>query len=223
MSRHLQRDLDRLKKELVALSVLVEEAIQLAIQALTARSESMAAEVIRGDRRIDEREVEIEEHCLKVLALNQPVADDLRFIVVVLKVNNDLERMADHAVNIAKRAKYISRQAPDNFALDFDPMVKRVGRMVRESLDALVNSDEKLAREICAEDSIVDEMNRTMIKTLKEHMQRDTGCISAAVDMMSASKNLERVADLATNIAEDVIFLTTGEVSRHGKQSAAQN
>lgn len=215
MSIHLQRDLERLKKQLLTIGSLVEEAIQKAMKSLTSRDEELARQVIHGDSLIDQREVEIEEQCLKSLALNQPVADDLRFIVVALKVNNDLERMADHAVNIAKRAKYISRETPVQIDVDFDPMVKRVGGMVRKSLESLVNIDPQLARETCAEDNVVDDLNRDMILDLQEQMRLDPARISMAVDMLSASKNLERIADLATNIAEDVVFLATGEVNRH--------
>lgn len=215
MSKHLQRDLEHLKKELLIVGTMVEEAISRAIVALIDRREDVAQSVITGDRIIDEKEVDIEEDCLKALALHQPVAGDLRYIISVLKVNNDLERMGDHAVNIAERATYLARKASVNIAVDFRPFADRVRTMVRESLDALVNLDTELARRVCQEDEAADSFNKEMFFKLRDAMSRDQSCIESALDMLSASKHLERIADLATNIAEDVIFLVEGDVVRH--------
>lgn len=216
MSKHLQRDLDALKKQLVYVGSLVEEAINFAMIALLDRREEISEQVINSDSRIDAQEIEMEENCLKVLALHQPMAGDLRFIVSVLKVNMDLERMGDMAVNIAQRAKYLSRQDPLGATIDFELMVEKVRNMVRKSLDALVNLDTVTARQVVAADDEVDELNKQMFDVLQDMMRKDATLVERAVDTLSASRHLERIADLATNIAEDVVFMVDGEVIRHG-------
>ena len=220
MSKHLQRDLDLLRKDLLTEGTIVEGAINKAMRALLGRCEEIVEEVLAGDEEIDEMEVQIEESCLKILALHQPVATDLRFVITVMKVNNDLERMGDLAVNIAKRAKYLNSQPPLELAIDIEPEVDRVRSMVQESLDALVNLNTVLARKICADDDIVDRMNKEMLLSLQSLMKREPGTVERALQMISVSRHLERIADLATNIAEDVIFMVEGDVIRHGKHEA---
>jgi phosphate transport system protein len=215
MTRHLQTDLDRLKKEVLAMGAMVEEAINRAIRALVAREPELAREVAAGDDAIDRKELEVEDMCLKMLALHQPVAGDLRYIIAVLKVNNDLERMGDLAGNIAERAQFLSTHPPLPVDIDFTRMVESVRRMVRESLDSLVNQDPDLARKVCVSDAEVDGCQRHMFETLTSLMQRDSSTVERAVQVLSVSRHLERIGDSATNIAEDVVFMVEGDVIRH--------
>ncbi len=215
MGKHLERDLEVLKREILTMGSLVEEAAFKSTASLIDRRPDLIEEVLEGDDRIDQKELEIEEECLKILALHQPVASDLRFVVSVMKVNNDLERMGDLAVNIAERAAHLSRTEPIGVPLDFRRMVELVRNMVRSSLDALVNKDTALARRVCDLDDGVDDINRQMFQILQRTMQEDASSIERAVDTLSISRHLERIADLATNIAEDVVFLVDGDVIRH--------
>ncbi len=215
MSKHLLRDLENVKKKILGMGAMVEEATNKAITALVDRRPELAQEVMAGDDKIDELEVAIEEECLKILALHQPVATDLRFIIAVMKVNNDLERMGDLAINIAERSAYLSTHEPIEVPLEFDRMVETVRCMLRDSLDALVNLDTALARKICAQDDAVDAINSEMFRVLQDVMYQEPKTIKRAVHTLSASRHLERIADLATNIAEDVVFMVEGEVIRH--------
>ena len=215
MSKHLQRDLDLLRKSLLDIGTKVEEAANNAIRALSDRRADLAESVVASDKAIDRMEVLLEEECLKVLALHQPVASDLRFVVGVMKVNNDLERMGDQAVNIAERAIFLAGQPPLGIPLDFGRMVEAVQKMVRASLDAHVNLDTTLARSVGRMDDEVDDLHRDMFRVLQGKMEEDPGIVPRALAYLSASKELERVADLATNIAEDAIFMVEGEVVRH--------
>ncbi len=171
---------------------------------------------IDGDREIDLSEVEIEEECLKALALHQPVATDLRFIAACLKINNDLERIADLAVNIAERAlSLFSRQEAVPVPARFHDFMDSAARMLRESIDAFVRGDARLARAVCAKDEGIDQTNREIIAELLRRMHEDPGCIDPALELVSVSKNIERIADHATNIAEDVVYLVEGDIVRH--------
>ena len=215
MPIHLQRDLEQLAKHILSLGALVEEATSHAIEAVAHRRPELAEQVLTGDDRIDDREVQIEIECLKMLALHQPVAADLRYIVAVLKVNNDLERMGDIAVNVAERALWMAGHEPLSVTLDFVTMGELVRRMVRDCLDALVRRDVDVARRVIQDDDKVDFMHKEMFEILEREMMRAPESVPAAVHGLSTSRHLERLADLATNIAEDVIFLVDGEVVRH--------
>ncbi|VAX39576.1 Phosphate transport system regulatory protein PhoU [hydrothermal vent metagenome] len=215
MSKHLQRDLEHLKKELLSIASMVEVALNKAIPALIDRRLDLAEEVIQSDNIIDEKEVLVEEECLKILALHQPVAVDLRFIISVLKVTNDLERMGDLCVNIAERSLYLSSHPPLDIILDFPAMTEGVQDMVRKSLDSLTTLDTKLARDVLAQDDAIDAANREMFNALQELMHKDSETIERAVHMLSASRHLERIADLATNIVQDVVYMVDGELIRH--------
>jgi len=215
MSKHLQHDLDRLKKEILAMGALVEEAINRAIASLTQRDAALARQVLEGDDAIDRKEVEVEDLCLKILALHQPVAGDLRYIIAVLKVNNDLERMGDLAQNIAERVTFLAVHEPVAVHLDFTLMVELVRRMVGESLDALVNQDPVLARRVCVQDDEVDRLQKQMFEILQSVMMRDPKAVERAVQVLSVSRHLERIADSATNIAEDIVFMVEGDIIRH--------
>ena len=216
MSLHLQRDLDRLKKEILLLGSMVETAINKAMLAFYERRPELAQSVFQEEKLINKKEISIEEDCLKILALHQPVAVDLRFIVVVLKVNNDLERMGDFAVNVAKRAIFIASKDSIPYPAEFsDTMSKRISTMVHNSLDALVKLDVDLAREVIAMDDDVDAVNRQMYVQVQALMESDSSTIGRAIGLLSTSRYLERIADLASNIAEEVIFMVEGEVVRH--------
>lgn len=216
MGKHLRRDLDHLKKDLLIIGSMVEEITNKAIVALVSRRKDLAEQVIQGDEEIDLKEVELEEDCLKILALHQPVAADLRFIITALKVNNDLERMGDLAVNIAERAVFLAGHKPIEVPLDFGRMVDGVRAMVRQSLDSLIKKDTKLAREVLALDDEIDSMHRGMYDVLQDVICTDPETTRRATQLISASRHLERIADLATNIAEDVVFMVDGELIRHG-------
>ena len=215
MTLHLQRDLEAVKSQLLDMGGLVEKVSNKAITALQERDTELSAGVHELDLTIDQQEVKIEEECLKILALHQPVATDLRFVVCIMKVNNDLERMGDLAINIAERASYLSSHEPLGVPLDFHRMAELAREMVKESLSALLNLDTHLARKVLAKDDEVDEINRQMFEILEEIMLKDPTTIRRAIHLLSASRHLERIADLATNIAEDVVFLVEGEVIRH--------
>jgi phosphate transport system protein len=221
--KHLRRDLEDLKREILIMGALVEEALSKAITAQLDRRLDLAHEVMDADREMDEKEVAIEEACLKILALHQPVATDLRFIIAVMKVNNDLERMGDLAVNIAERAAYLAQHEPVTFALPLADMARKVSAMTSECLDALVNLDTGLARKVWGDDDIVDNMNREVFRIVEDAMRRDPEVIVRALHNLSVSRHLERIADAATNIAEDVIFMVDGEIVRHRVEDYLSN
>ncbi len=218
MSLHLHRDLDKLKKEMLRLGNMVELAINNAFLALNNRDSSYVEEVLTNEEQINEMEVQIEEECLKILALHQPVAVDLRFLVVVLKVNNDLERMGDIAKNIAERAKDLmeSDVIPD-LGQPMQGLPDLVRTMVRSSLDSLVKLDDQLARKIIEMDDEVDQINRDMYAAVKRLIAEQPSVADSAINLLSCSRNMERIGDLATNIAEDVIFVVEGKVVRHAE------
>lgn len=215
MTLHLQRDLEALKNQLLSMGRLVEKVSNQAIAALQERNPELSAGVHELDKMVDQQEVQIEEECLKILALHQPVATDLRFVVCVMKVNNDLERMGDLAINIAERAAYLSNHDPLGVPLDFHRMAEVAREMIQVSLNSLLNLDTKLARKVLAMDDEVDNINKQMFMILEEIMIKEPATIRRAIHLLSASRHLERIADLATNIAEDVVFLVEGEVIRH--------
>ncbi|MDH4225187.1 MAG: phosphate signaling complex protein PhoU [Deltaproteobacteria bacterium] len=215
MARHLQSEMDKLKELSFNLCADVEESVQKAVQALEERNPSLAETVIAHDGKINKSEVELEEECLKILALHQPVANDLRFVIAVLKLNNDLERIGDLAVNIAERVLFLSQKDPVTIPFDFATMADKTKRMVQKAHRALVNRDADLAREVCMLDDEVDEMNREVYKHVEEGVRNHPDKISSMFSLLSAARHLERIADHATNIAEDVIYMVDGEIVRH--------
>lgn len=216
---HLERAIDELKRMILSLGTDVEESVRLAVQSLTQRNSDLAKKVIAADYEIDQREVYVEEECLKILALHQPVANDLRLIIAILKINNDLERIADLSVNIAERAVYLSTQARVELPFDLQDMAQKVRSMLKRSLDSLVNRDDKLARQVCEDDDAVDDLNREMYGFVEQAIKKDTDNLNSYIQLLSASRYLERMADHTTNIAEDVIYLVTGEIIRHGSKT----
>jgi phosphate transport system protein len=183
--------------------------------ALIRRDEALADDVILKDKEIDSLEIVVEEECLKILALYQPVAKELRFVIAVLKMNNDLERMGDLASNIAKRAKFLARRERLPLLDELEHAASKAQTMVKKSLDALVNTDVKLAKEVCSDDDEVDSLTREMINKTVEGIENNPKKTEDYFNIRSISKNLERIADSATNVAEDVIYLCTGEIIRH--------
>lgn len=215
MTQHLQREVEKLKKMILALSAVVEESVQRAVRSLEEMDVPLAEQVIGSDDQVDQMEVDLEEECLKVLALHQPVAADLRFIVSVLKINNDLERIADLAVNVADRTLGLAEERRIEPPFDLAQLARKVEAMLTKSLDALVNFDAALAREVCTLDDEVDAIHKGNYRLVKERIRANADEINALVQYISVSRHLERIADLATNIAEDVIYLIEGEIVRH--------
>jgi phosphate transport system protein len=215
MSKHLQRDLDNLQRDILGLATLVEAAVHKSIRALRERSVALAREVIAGDAEIDREENLVEEECLKILALHQPVASDLRRSTAALKINTDLERMGDLAEDIAERALQLAEAPPIPVPGDLQRMTDLTTSMVRQSLDAFVNLDARLARWVCRLDDDVDRLNHDIIEELIHTMKSSPDKVQPALSLFSAVRHLERIADHATNIAEDVIYLVEGEIVRH--------
>jgi phosphate transport system protein len=215
MSKHLERDLDNLQRDLLTLAASVEEALHKAIGALQQRDPALARQVIAGDNQIDEDENHVEEECLKILALHQPVAIDLRRIAAAMKINTDLERMADLAEDIAERALHLSQLPEISIPEKLQRMTDLTTTMVRQSLDAFVNLDTRLARLVGRLDDEVDRYNNTIIEELIRTMHESPEMIEPALSLFSATRHLERIADHATNIAEDVVYLVEGEIVRH--------
>ena len=215
MAKYLQNELEKLKKKLLSLSTIVEENVEKAVRSVGERNEKMAKEVIDSDFKIDDFEVEVEEDCLKILALYQPVAVDLRFIVAALKINNDLERIADLAVNVAERSIYLSRKSPIEIPFDFDNMTKKARSMLKRSLDSLIHQDSEIARRVCSDDDEVDAMNREMYNQVYDGILQNPTLLKPLISCLAISRHLERIADYATNIAEDTIYMVEGNIVRH--------
>jgi phosphate transport system protein len=215
MSKHLERDLEALEREILAQSSLVEEMIAKACRALVDRRADMSSEVVASEQEIDMREVKIEEECLKILALHQPVAVDLRRTATVLKINTELERIADLAVNIAERTSSLTEYPDYEIPDKLERMSTKATDMVHDALDAFVDLDVAVARDVCRRDEEIDMLNRVVIDELYEMMQAHTEQIEPALHVFSISRHVERIADCATNIAEDVIYLVEGEIARH--------
>ncbi len=215
MTKHIHRQIDALKQKILYVGTLVEEAIANAISALINRDAVMAQKVIANDAVVDRMEVEVEEECLKIMALYQPVANDLRFVVAALKINNDLERMGDLAKNIAKRTAYLAGAEAMELPVDFRGMAMKAQNMVKQSLDALVNADASLARQVRDEDDEVDESRQRIRQQILAAIRRNPERTEYLLKLNSVSKHLERLADMATNVAEDVIYMVEGEIVRH--------
>ncbi len=222
MPKHLQRELEKIKKSILTLGAMVEERVRLAIKSIVGRDAGIADHIVRMDYEIDEMEVDIEEECLKVLALYQPVAIDLRFLACVIKINNDLERIADEAVNIARRVKTISKDKDCEFIFDYAAMAEKAETMLRQSLDALVQLDTDLAFKVCLSDDDVDAFVKQAYEQLKISIKKMSDKTGPFINMFLISRHIERIADHATNIAEEVIYLTEGEIVRHGKGMSEQ-
>lgn len=215
MTLHLNREIENLKSRILKLGSIVEQAVQKATISIKNRDTNLSKSVVEEDIEIDNIEVDIEEECLKILALHQPVAIDLRFIVSVLKINSDLERIGDLAVNIAKRAPGIDPKVPITLNPDYLEMAKEVQIMLKKSLDALVNMDGELAKEVRMLDDHIDELNRDIRGQIKSHITQSPENIDSYIQVLGIPRDLERIGDHAANIAEDVIYMAEGKIVRH--------
>jgi phosphate transport system protein len=214
--KHLDHEIARLKKQILSLAADVEEAVVKSVEAINSRDARIGAQVVDFDSHIDAVEVEVEEECLKLLALYQPVTQDLRFIVACIRLNSDLERIGDLAVNIAERAVYLASVAePIEKPLDVGSMGRLVRSMLSGALNALVNLDATLARKVCAMDDEADAMHRGTFARVEEAVRRHPSEFATMTHYLSVSRYLERIADHATNIAEDVIYMVEGAIVRH--------
>lgn len=219
MSSHFVRQIDKLKQMVLWLGTLVEESVESAIRSVKNRDVRLARLVIQGDSKIDQMEVEVEEECLHTLALYNPVANDLRFVVSVLKINGDLERIADKAVNIAEQVNsLIESPLVDTVPFDFLGQSERVRTMLKKSLDALVNADAELADWVRGMDDQVDKVHREMARNVKQAIREHPDQVDGLLTLWSLSRQLERIADHAVNIAEDVIYMVNGDILRHGRE-----
>jgi len=213
--KHFSRELEKIKKQLLSLGAMVEEQVRRATQAVETHDAELAQQIIQSDYDIDEMEVEIEEDCLKVLALHQPVAVDLRFLIAVIKINNELERIGDQAVNIAERVDIIGKGEQLDIFFDYSAMGEKVQDMLKSSLDALVNMDYDLAYSVVVRDDEVDQIKSDAYDLIKNAMGDHPDKLGELINLLLISRHLERLADHTTNIAEEVIYLIEGEIIRH--------
>jgi phosphate transport system protein len=221
MAIHLLRDLENLQRDLLALASDVEQAIHSAIRSLQKRDAGLARQVIAGDAEIDQEENHVEEECLKILALHQPVAIDLRRIAAAIKINTDLERMADLAEDIAERSLHLADLPVIPIPQNLQRMTELTSAMVRQSLDAFVKLDARQARSVCRMDDQVDRYNDEIIQELIHTMKQSPDLVEPGLSLFSATRHLERIADHATNIAEDVVYLVEGTIIRHRPAAVA--
>ena len=214
-TKHIERQIASLKERILRVGTLVEEAISKSITALINRDTALAQRVMASDEEIDRMEVEVEEECLKILALYQPVAADLRLVVAVLRINNDLERMGDLAKNIAKRVAQLAAGKSYELPPEIRVMAMQAQDMVKQCLDAVVNGDPTLARQVREEDDAVDAARQKIQRRVMQGIKDDPDNVESLLRINSVSKHIERIADMATNIAEDVVYMVEGDIVRH--------
>ena len=220
MERHFDSELEELKNKLLLMGGRTEAIIQKSVEALKRRDGGLAEAVHDDDRAIDRLEIDIEERCVSLLALRQPLAADLRSITAALKISNDLERMGDHAVNIATCAVRLAEVPPLKPLVDIPRMAGMASSMLRDALDAFVRRDAATARRLCRRDDEVDNLNRQLFRELLSYMMEDPATITRAMDLILVARNLERIADLATNIAEEVVFIAEARIIKHHVEEA---
>ena len=221
MRVHLQRDIDKLKRRLLVLSTEAEEDVRLAVRALIERNETLAREVLAREVQTNAMEVDIEEDCLKILALHQPVAGDLRQVIAALKINRDLERIADLAAHVAERALALFALPPLGIPFRLDEMAAKVQAMLKKSLDAFVTLNTESAHQVCAMDGEINAIKKDTFRQVRAGVMRNPAQFDALMQVMHIARHLERVADHATNIAEDLIYLVDGRIVRHTPEVAA--
>ena len=215
MERHFETEMKALKNRLLSMGAMVEERVHHAVLALMERSPGTAEQIIAGDQEVNDLQIEVDDRCLKLLALQQPMASDLRLITAAMKINADLERIGDQAVNIAENSLKLMNAAPLKPIIDLPRMAQISEAMTRDSLDAFVRKDAALARAVLARDDEVDQLKDHIFRVLLTYMMADPGTIERALSLILISRNLERIADHATNIAEDVIFVVEAKDVRH--------
>lgn len=219
MAVHLQKEIEKLKKRITLYGGMIEKNLENAIRSIRSKDAELARRVLESDDLADQWEVDTEEECLKILALHQPVAVDLRFIIAVLKINNDLERIGDEAVNIAERSLRIAPQTLPGANVDFAPLCGRVLNTLRNCLDSLVRLDTALADQVRASDDEIDEMVHVLFVHLKNEIKKYPEQTDQLVEYLRVCRHLERIADHATNIAEDVIYMIEGSIVRHRQET----
>ncbi len=219
--RHFHDELNHLKVRLLTMSGEAEAALGLAVEALLQRDPVKASEVIVGDEAIDAMENEIEESCIQLMALQQPVARDLRLLAAALKIASDLERVGDHAVNIAQSVERLAQGRPITPEPELIEMARQAREMLADALEAFVREDAAAGRAVCMRDDRVDALHHTIFGVLVRHMTADPQMITTGMELFLVSRNLERVADLATNIGEDVVFIVEGKSIRHNAEEHA--
>ena len=220
--RHFHEQLDQLKQRLLDMSERAEALVDLSVEALLRRDAGKAVAVIESDSELDSLEVEVEGLAVSLLALQQPMARDLRFIISAIRISSDLERVGDHAVNIAQSTQRLVEMKSDIIPdPEIEDMARRARLMLGDSLDAFVRADGVLGRDVCRRDDQVDALHDSLFRILLTHMLEDPTTISAALELFLVSRNLERVADLATNIAEDAVYLAEGKTIKHRLENRA--
>jgi len=223
MKRHFEKELESLKTTLIKMASLAEDAIRLTIKAFMTADVALAQKVVDNDERINSMEIEVDNAIVDLMALQQPVAGDLRFILAAQKINNDLERIGDHAVNIAQSAITFARREEATPLMELPQMVEIVESMLRDSIDAFINQDASLGMSVLEKDDIIDRLNVNLVQDFVQRMKSDQNLIEAGIDIIRVSRNLERVADLATNIAEEVIFVSQARVVKHHAEEKDDN
>ena len=213
--RHFHEELETLKSHLVAMSGIAEESVRMAVEALLERDAEKARVVVMRDEQLDELELSIDDLAINLLALQQPMAKDLRFITAAMKIANDLERVGDHAVNIAEELEFILKAAPFPMLPELEEMARIANEMLSDALNAFVLADSRMARQVVQRDDRVDELHENNFRILLTHMMEDPRKITAGMDLFLVSGNIERIADLATNIAEEVVFFVEGRTIKH--------
>jgi phosphate transport system protein len=211
----LEDEISKLKKILFEMATSIEEMIAKSIKALKDRNMIMAEEVIKSDRKINQMEIEIDDQCIRILALQHPEAEDLRTVTMIMKINSELERIGDHAVNIAEKAIYLADKLPVKPLIDIPRMADKAIEMLQESLDAFVNKDAELAVAVCKKDDEVDALEPQIVRELITYMISDPQTIDRAITLILIARDIERVADLATNIAEDTYYIASGKTLKH--------
>lgn len=222
MDRHFDEELKTLKEKLIKMSSMASGAIEKSITALKERQEELLCEVFEGERDINMMQIEIDDFALKLIALRQPAASDLRFIISAIKINSDLERIGDLAVNIAERTQDLLKEPPLKPFIDIPRMAKLAQKMVKEAIDSFINKNSMLARDICRRDDLVDNLNDQIFRELLTYMLQDAKNINRALELILVARHLERIADHATNIGEDVFYMVEGRDIRHHIENRSQ-
>jgi len=219
----LEEEINKLKKMLFEMATSVEEMIAKSVKALEENNMILAEEVIKSDQSVNEMEVDIDNQCIRILALYHPEAEDLRTVTMIMKINNDLERIGDHAVNIAEMTQYLADKPPVKPLIDIPKMADKAIEMLQESLDSFVNKDADLAVEVCKKDDEVDALEPQIVRELITYMISDPETIDRALTLILIARGLERVADLATNIAEDTYYISRGKILKHHHTHVHEN
>jgi len=217
-ARHLSQELASVRSRLLAMASMAEELLRTAVEALETRSVEMAGAAVEGDVELDAMELELDEACINLLALHQPVARDLRLITMTMRISNDLERIGDHAVNIAEAVSHLEGQPSPTRVRELEEMARIARQMLADALDAFIRGDASLARDVCARDDQVDGLLDALFRIHLTHMMEDPRRIGGAMSLILVGRNLERIGDLATNIAEDVVYLVEGQTIKHGAE-----